>query len=172
MYITWSVTDDLSNITLSDFEKEYNGIYGFFSLEIGDNKLGERAEESFEEEGYYDISYYLGCLIKCGIAMKKQEKITIMLLDSVLAQLVLSFDENVTVSFTNLEENEIYWSCQITKNELIEEIEINYQRFIGFIKKENPTLLTSYIVKRIIEKHADFQNRKRESQLQNDINQQ
>ena len=45
MYVEWSVTDDLSDMTLEYFEKEYNGIYGFFSLEIDGNKLGERAEE-------------------------------------------------------------------------------------------------------------------------------
>ncbi len=158
MYITWSITDDLSDMTLEYFEKEYNGIYGFFSLEIGGNKLGESPEDSYEDEGLYDISYYLGCLIKCGIAMKKQKKISVMLLESVLAELVLEFDDNVTVSFVNIKSREIYWSSKITREELTEEIDYNYYSFIDYIKKVNPSLLDSFIIRMVTDKYNTFQS--------------
>lgn len=160
MYVTWTITDDLSDMTLDYFEKEYNGIYGFFSLEIGGNKLGERPEDSYEDEGLYDISYYLGCLIKCGIAMKKREKISVMLLESVLAELVLEFDNDVTVSFINIKDKKIYWSSKITKEELTEEIEYNYHSFIDYIKKVNPSLSDSYIVGIVKSRYDDFKRLK------------
>lgn len=160
MYIKWSVTDDLSDMTLEYFEKEYNGIYGFFSLEIDGNKLGERAEECYEDEGLYDIAYYLGCLIKCGIAMKKRENIPVMLLERVLAELVLEFDDDVTISFVNIGSREIYWSAKITREELTEEIEYNYHSFIDYIKKVNPLLLDSYLLGILKSRYDDFKSLK------------
>ena len=36
MFLSWKITDDISNITVEEFNKEYNGLYGFIKLKIGD----------------------------------------------------------------------------------------------------------------------------------------
>lgn len=154
MYINWKITDDISNVTLNEFNREYNGIYGFIKLKINKNELGELEVENLE--GDYDITYYLGKLIETGIAMYKKKKIKIMLLNRNLAQLVITFNAEVEIKFTSLDENEIYWSSKISKSELIKEIEYNYHNIYEYICMLNPEILNSIIMKKITENYNIF----------------
>lgn len=155
MYIKWAITDDLTNLSLSDFNSEYNGIYGFIKLIIGNNEVGEYYKCD-SGEGDYDILYYLSQLIKCGISMLKNRNYNVMLLNSNLAELNIVFDKNVNISFISAETKEVYWTSSISRQELIHEIEDNYREMIIEIEKINPQLLNSKLLQNFKLKYNEF----------------
>ena len=129
MFINWKITDDLKNISMSEFNNEYNGIYGFIKLRIGNNEIGELPER-ISYEGDFDILYYIGQLINCGISMFKEENYNVMLFDSSLAEINIIFKSNVVINFILSETKEVYWSSTVTNQELIDEIEYNYNKYM------------------------------------------
>lgn len=157
MFINWKITDDLKNISLSEFNTEYNGIYGYIKLKIGENEIGELPNH-ISIEGDFDISYYIGQLINCGISFFKNENYSVMLLDSNLAEINVVFSSNVIINFSSSETKEIYWSSTITNKELIDEIEYNYKKFSAELIKTNPRILDSFLFKEIESKYNKYKS--------------
>ena len=73
MFLSWKITDDISNITVEEFNKEYNGLYGFIKLKIGDYSIGYIPENNVSLGGNSDILYYIKKLIECGINICKKD---------------------------------------------------------------------------------------------------
>lgn len=155
MLINWKITDDLKNISMSEFNNEYNGIYGYIKLRIGNNEIGELPAH-ISCEGDFDILYYIGQLINCGISMLKKENYNVMLLDSNLAEINIIFKSNVVINFISSETKEVYWSSTVTNQELIDEIEYNYNKLYVTLKEINPQILNADLVKKIETRYKKY----------------
>lgn len=155
MFLSWKITDDISNITVEEFNKEYNGLYGFIKLKIGDYSIGYIPENNVLLDGNSDILYYIKKLIECGINICKKDVIEVPLLSHNLLKLCVQYnkDENIWVELKMVEDNSIVWRSELSFNQLINEINSNYNNICNFIEKYNSKLFKTDLIKSIIILH-------------------
>lgn len=148
MYLSWKFNNEAKDITLEEFERENEFIFGFIMLKLGDYQLGYIAASSPYDEGDENISSYVISLIKCGIVLYLGQEFKIQLLSSNLLDLqAKSNGTNVYIKVVHNESDEVEYSYEILFKDLIEEIKDNYHKYIGDIQKMNSDLLESRIVK-------------------------
>lgn len=148
MYLSWKFNNEAKDISLEEFERENEFIFGFIMLKLGDYQLGYIAASSPYDEGDENISSYVISLIKCGIVLYLGQEFKIQLLSSNLLDLqVKSNGTNVYIKVVHNESDEVEYSYEILFKDLIEEIKDNYHKYIGDIQKMNSDLLESRIVK-------------------------
>ena len=140
MFLSWRITDDIANISVEEFDKEYNGIYGYMKLQFGD----------------YSIGYYIKSLIRCGVALKNRENIEIRLLNYNLIKIIVSCVDVVDVKIVNVNNNSIEGSFSLSFKELVEEIKFNYIKLYKYIEEKNKSLLKAKMVKDIISLYNEF----------------
>lgn len=146
MYINWKFNNEAENISLEEFEKDYESFFGFIMLKLGDYQLGYLDKRFPYDEGDEDISYYINSLIECGITLSLGQDYKIHLLASNLLEIQVHRYINVNIKVVHKESNEVLCSYDMTFKELIEEIEENYNKYIRDIQKMNSTLLESKTV--------------------------
>ena len=56
MYINWKNNNEAENISLEEFENDYESFFGFIMLKLGDFQLGYLEQKSPFDEGDEDIS--------------------------------------------------------------------------------------------------------------------
>lgn len=73
--IRWIITDAISGVTLEEFNKEWNGLFGYFELKINKRVIGfyPNRELLSGEEGNEDICHWLYNL-SVGIIQLKVEQ--------------------------------------------------------------------------------------------------
>lgn len=150
--IKWVITDNLSDITLEEFDNEWNGIIsGYFELTINQNKEGFCPQRKIkeDEEGLEDILYWLNHLLKGVHALKKGEEYEMFLLTMNVYRLVMKLDEGLHISFINNKNNETKWTEVVSMQEFESELYESIEAFIQFIKKTNPTLMDSKWINRL-----------------------
>lgn len=148
MYLSWKFNNEAKDISLEEFERENEFIFGFIMLKLGDYQLGYIAASSPYDEGDENISSYVISLIKCGIVLYLGQEFKIQLLSSNLLDLqAKSNGTNVYIKVVHNESGEVEYSYEILFKDLIEEIKDNYHKYIGDIQKMNSDLLESRIVK-------------------------
>ena len=69
--LEWRITDDISNLSVKEFDAEWNGIYGFMQLKIF-KYCGFIPGEDYRLEGDDNIEYYIDELVECGICILKK----------------------------------------------------------------------------------------------------
>lgn len=147
MYINWTFNNEIENISLEEFEKDYESFFGFIMLKLGDYQLGYLDKSYPFDEGDEDISYYINSLIKCGITLLLGQDFKIQLLSSNLLEIQVHRYINVNIKVVHKETNEVLCSYDMTFKELIEEIDEKYKKYIRDIKKMNSPLLKSKTVR-------------------------
>lgn len=151
--INWVITDDLSDVSLKEFDNEWNGIIsGYFELIINRSREGFCPQRKInkDEEGVEDVLYWLSHLSE-GIGMlKKGKQYEMILLTMNLYKMVMKNDEGINIYFINKKDNTIKWHEKITLQEFEDELNENINRFIQMLKENNPELLESKWVKRMI----------------------
>lgn len=155
MFLSWRITDDISNITVEEFNKEYNGLYGFIKLKIGDNSIGYIPEKNVLLDGNSDILYYIKKLIECGINICKKDVIEVSLLSHNLLKLCVQYnkEKNISVELKMVEDNSIVWKSELSFNQLIDEIDSNYNDICSFIEEYNSKLFKTDLIKSIMILH-------------------
>ena len=144
--IRWIVTDNLSNITLEEFDNEWHGaIPGYFELTINEIKEGFCPNRRItpEERGMEDILYWLRHL-SAGLADVKQGKeYKVVLLTMNRYKLIMKLDQKLEMLFVNKATNEIKWDEKLELQEFERELFINIEKLLDYIKETNPALLKS-----------------------------
>lgn len=146
MHISWKFNNEANDISLEEFERDYESFFGFIMLKLGDYQLGCLHKKYPSDEGDEDISYYINSLIKCGITILLGQDYKIQILASNLLEIQVHRYRNVNIKVVNKESNDVLCSYDMTIKDLIEEIEENYKKYIRDIQEMNSTLLKSKAV--------------------------
>lgn len=150
--IKWIITDDLSNISVKEFENEWNGIIGgYFELIVNEQRVGfcpnreiEKGEDGLEDVLFWLIEFYRGLK-----RIKKGEVYEMTLLTRNLYKLVLKKKEKVELQYTKVETNEVDWKEEVEMQEFEQEVKRNIKKFKNEIQYINPQLLTSKWIKKL-----------------------
>lgn len=151
--IEWIITDDLSNISLNEFNNEWNGIIsGYFELVINQVKVGFCPNRKIceEEEGMEDILYWLNHLLDGVNMIKKGVEYEIILLTMNLYKMNMKLGENMEIYFINKKTNEIKWNEEVELQEFENELYESTRKFLQVVKETNPELLKSKWMRRLI----------------------
>lgn len=151
--IKWIITDDLCNISLKEFDDEWNGmVYGYFELTVNGVKEGfcPDREISKEEDGMEDILYWLSHLSDGFNSVKKGEEYEMILLTMNVYKLVIKMNEKIEMQFINKKTNAIKWKEKVELQEFENELYENIEKFLKFIEEINPELLKSKWIKKLI----------------------
>lgn len=147
MKINWIINDEVKGITLEEFERDYESIYGFMMINMGGFELGYLDKKSSFNEGDEDISYYLNSLIKCGITLLLGQDFRVQLIASNLLEIRVSYYRDVSIAVVQTKTEEILYSGNISFKEFSDEILNNYEKYINSIRKLNISLLKSQTVR-------------------------
>ena len=147
MKINWIINDEVKGITLEEFERDYESIYGFMMINLGGFELGYLDKKSSFNEGDEDISYYLNSLIKCGITLLLGQDFKVQLIASNLLEIRVSYYRDVSINVVQTKTEEILYSGNISFKEFSDEILNNYEKYINSIRKLNISLLKSQTVR-------------------------
>ena len=146
MYIKWKINNEVKNISLEEFENEYESFCGFMSIQLGGFQLGYLDDGNPFDEGDEDISYYINSLIECGITLLLGQIYKIQLLGSNLLEIQVHRYINVNIKVVHIKTKEVLCSYDMTIDELIAEIKENYKKYIMDIREMNSVLLNSKTV--------------------------
>ncbi len=156
--IRWIITDNIKSISLEEFNTEWNGIYGYFEITINNEIIGfyPNRELFANEEGNENILYWLSKLLKGIVQLNNGQEYVIQLLSMNLAKIVFKKSDKVIISFLNKDTNRILWSEKVMVQELYSEVLHNTERFIKEILNQNPLLLKSSMLKKLLEEEAEI----------------
>ena len=79
-----------------------------------------------------------------------------MLLSYNLAEINIIFKGDVVINFISFETKEIYWNSTVTNQELIDEIEYNYNKLCVTLKEINPQILNADLLIEIETRYKEF----------------
>ena len=150
MHINWNINNEIENISLEEFENDYQSFFGFIMLKLGDYQLGYLNKRYSFDEGDEDISYYIDSLIKCGITLLLGQDFRVHLLASNLLEIRVSYYRDVSIAVVQTKTEEILYSGNISFKEFSDEILNNYEKYINSIRKLNISLLKSQTVRRTV----------------------
>ncbi len=150
--MNWVITDDLSGISLKEFDNEWNGIIsGYFELIINRSREGfcPQRELNQGEEGVEDILYWLSHLAEGINMLRKGKEYEMILLTMNLYKIIMRYDDGINIYFVNKKDNTIKWQEKITLQEFETELDENINRLFQIIEESNPELLESKWIKRM-----------------------
>lgn len=150
--ISWAITDNIENISLKEFNTEWNGIYGYFEIRINDRILGFCPDRKLlaGEEGNEDILYWLSILSTGIMQLDTDRKYEIQLLSMNLIKIILNKSDKLLISLVNSSTDEIIWFEKIMIQEWYDEVMLNIDRFIAEVQKLNSALLEADLVKNLL----------------------
>ena len=150
--IKWIITDDLCNISLNEFDNEWNGVIaGYFELIVNGVKEGYCPNRKIsDEEGLEDILYWLSHLFDGLNSVKRGEVYEMILLTMNVYKLVIKMNEKIEMQFFNKKTNDIKWEEKVELQEFEIELYENVEKFIKLIKDINPELLKSKWINKLL----------------------
>lgn len=164
MFIKWKIGKaELTQISLVEFEKEIDGVYGFMLLKLGDFQLGFWGDDCYLDEDIVDISWHIDMLIECGIALLKDQYFKKKFLDLNLLEIQAIWDKDVKIEIFHIKTKEKLCHYSIKFDELIAEIKTDYTKYINDIKEINDVILQSEILKgtkKLYDEFLDLLNQK------------
>lgn len=150
--MNWVITDDLSSVSLKEFDNEWNGIIsGYFELIINRSREGFCPQRKLnkDEEGMEDVLYWLSHLSEGINMLKRGKQYEMILLTMNLYKIVMRYDDEINIYFINKKYNTIKWQEKISLQEFEDELDENINRFIQIIKENNSELLESKWIKKV-----------------------
>lgn len=150
--IRWIITDNIENIDLKEFNAEWDGIYGYFEININSHVIGFCPDRELlaGEEGNEDILYWLSKLSHGIIQLNTSQEYEIQLFSMNLAKIILKKSDKLLVSLANCNTDEVIWSENIMIQEWHNEIMLNIEKFIAEIQRINSSLLEADLINSII----------------------
>lgn len=154
----WVITSDLSKITLDEFDNEWNGaVYGFFELCINNRKEGiwpnKTEMDALIEIGMADMEdiLYWFVHLKEGInAVKKNKEYEMQLLTMNRYSLKMKLKHELYLKFINIETGENNWDERVELEEFENELYVNIEKFLNYIKRTNSRLLKSKWIEELL----------------------
>ncbi len=150
--IKWIITDDLSSVSVEEFENEWNGIIeGYFELIVNEQRVGfcPNREIKKGEDGLEDIMFWLVEFNRGLKEVKKGEVYEMRLLTRNLYKLILKKGEKVELQYAKEDTNQIDWKEEVEMQEFEQEIFRNIEKFKNEIQCINPNLLDSKWIKKL-----------------------
>lgn len=150
--IKWIITDDLSNVSVEEFENEWNGIIGgYFEVIVNEQRVGfcPNREILKGEDGLEDVLFWLVEFYRGLKKVKKGETYEMTLLTRNLYKLVLKKSEKVELQYIKEDTNEADWKEKVEMQEFEQEVKRNIEKFKNKIQHINPQLLTSKWIKKL-----------------------
>lgn len=150
--IKWIITDSIKDVELKEFDTEWDGIFGYFQICINNHVLGFCPDRELlaGEEGNEDILYWLTKLSDGIIQLNPGQKYEIELLSMNLTKIILRKNDKLLISFVKTNTDEVIWSEKMIIQEWCDEIILNIERFIKEVQTDNPVLLDSKLMQRLI----------------------
>lgn len=150
--IRWIITDEIENVSLEEFNVEWNGIYGYFEMHIHNRFLGFCPERKLldGEEGNENILYWISKLSEGIVQSKADGEYKIQLLSMNLCTICIKKTDNIIMRFKETEGDDI-WIEEIEIQEFCNEMLINIEKFLLEVQEHNTNLLGSNLIKRLIE---------------------
>ncbi len=151
--INWVITDELSHVSLEEFDNEWNGmISGYLELKINGESEGFCPDRPIgtEEEGMEEIVHWLSELYIGLSKVQKGETYEIVLLTMNVYKLFMELNENLEISFVNKRTKDIKWKEEVTLQEFQKELYQNIKKFADYLKQVNPQLLKSKWIKKML----------------------
>lgn len=146
-YIDWLINrKELKLCSLEEFNQDVASVYGFMVLKLGEYTLGF-IDYSEENEGDEDISFYVDQLIKCGIALQRNEVFKVSLLNSNLLEIRVHLEKTVVVEVWNVQNDIKEYTYELSLVDVISEIESAYLKYISDVKGINESILQSKLIK-------------------------
>ena len=155
----WVITDDLSNVSLTEFDYEWNGmIAGFFQLVVNGRKEGIYSERLITSGtmGLDEIVHWLSELYNGLNKVKMGEKYEVILLTMNVYKFCLELNEKLEISFVNKQTGEAKWKESVELQEFEDELYENIEKFLLYLKEINPQLLKSKWIKEMIPDNFEF----------------
>ena len=154
--IRWVVTDDISNITLDEFDNAYvyMGICGHFDITVNEHREGmylKNETEMLDCDGFEDILYWIDNLFCALNTTKNGEDYEMPMLNLVRIKFKFHLEQKLQISCMDVESNDIEWMEEVEVQEFEEEIQNHRKRLIEYIKKENPELLKSRWLEKLLD---------------------
>lgn len=94
-YIEWVIKDGLQGLSLKEYEEEWDTVYGYMVLKLGDYRLGYLEDEWYR--GDIDLPYYIKRGVKCGTAMLQGNDYFFQLLDWNLLDLKIYYGKKIKI---------------------------------------------------------------------------
>ena len=156
MILRWKITDKLSGITVDEFNKEYNGIYGFIKFQLEDDFIGFIPPDDVYLEGDNDILHCIKVSIRCGIALRNREYFETQLLSFNKLKICAEYDSRVLISLKDINDNTILWKHELSYDDVHTEIVDNFKRLHNYINKENHLLLEAKEIKAVCQLFQEY----------------
>lgn len=148
--IRWIITDDIENVSIEEFDREWPGIDGYFELRVNDQIYGYCPDrELFEgEESAEDILFCLYGLVSCCIQLAEGHEYEMEPLLQNLRKFLFKKNGNlIIISYVDAGTYEVDWSETIEFQEFCNEVRTSVDKFIAEIRRLNAGLLTCRLVK-------------------------
>ncbi len=152
--MNWIITDDLSRISIKEFENEWNGIIsGYFELNINQSKEGFCPQRDLQkgEEGNEDVLFWLSHLKEAIGNLKEGKDYEMILLTMNRYKIYMRYDDSVNFYFINRNSNIVKWHEKISMQEFEIELSKNINAFYQVLKENNIELLESKWIMRLRE---------------------
>ncbi|MDE5564811.1 MAG: hypothetical protein K2I93_06620 [Oscillospiraceae bacterium] len=137
MMLEWKVTDDISCVTLEEFDSEWNGIYGFAKLNIFDKTLGYIPENVSTLEGNHNILYWMTNLAECGICILERKEYDAQLLSFNKLLICVKCDNIVCADLIHEDTLEVISHAELEIKDVLDEICANIMRFKEYVEIQN-----------------------------------
>ena len=149
--INWTITEDIDDYKLSEFNKEWISIYGGFELCINNRIEGYCPKREIQpgEEWSEDIMNMLHQLVKGAIQIYHNKKYEIYLLTSVRRKLILEPKNLLQITYVHSDSYEVFWKEDIDSKEFYQEVYKSVECFISYIKEHNRGILNAMFIKDI-----------------------
>lgn len=150
--IKWVITDKIEDISADEFNNEWNGIFGYFEMNINNQVVGFCPDRKMflDEEANEDILYWLLELSEGIIRLDDSLEYEVQLLSMNRAKLVLKKEDKLRVSFVISNTDEVIWSEAVAIQEWLDEIRSNTSEFIDEIMRVNSVLLNTNLMQKLI----------------------
>ena len=142
LFLYWVIIKDgLQELSLKEYEEEWDTVYGYMVLKLGDYRLGYLEDEWYR--GDIDLPYYIKRGVKCGTEMLQGNDYFFQLLDWNLLDLKIYYGKKIKIQVVHNQKNRIEFEYYISFEDLINEVQRVYKRYIEDIKNINPIILTT-----------------------------
>lgn len=149
MYLDWKITDVLPDITVNEFNHDYNGIYGFIKLCVNDDSIGFIPTDNSDLEGNADILYWIKKTIECGISMVNNKKFECQLLSNNQLKICVRCEKVVHIILRDISGN-ILWEHEENYESMHNEIKRNFQKLKRIIFETNQSLLSANEIDKVL----------------------
>lgn len=157
MLMEWHITDNISTLSVQEFDAKWNGIYGFMKTSIFDTPLGFIPPVTSGLEGDDNILYWMTKMVECGLCILQKKEYEAQLLSLNLLRIHVQCKETVHIDLIKTETEELCMHQELSYDEIMQEIMNNAKQFKAFIDENNPSLRKAKLIQSFTDKISMLQ---------------